>query len=1013
MPLPPNTNNDFTLTQNWDTTLTFETILGASYTKRTEIYQGARNTINNANSNDTARNESYSVKRITLWETYWPNVECNYELYSYENSDNPCDYYSISEFSSTIKITASNEESESAEGTTISTYFDSGDDEFIGKGTSEYYTTFCITQKSGYEIYCPKPQGSCYTRNKATNDPYVTNPALTFSSSTCNTGSTSNTITTDNRSAIENLVYGTGQATEVQPIYLPYPIWTSTKAITKTRTLCSFVATRIYTSGNPLKRTTTDVPSYTYVTETVNSFISTDTQTESYYTTETSTDWTQTTDTQGSTKVSADTTIYTTQQVSTTVKDYNSLGESYTLETTEKQNIQGDTTTWVTGTETRETTTTGGTTTTVIAKTTKTDTTATVTAESEGFIKTDTTGKVFTSTRESETWLNGPCELVYQTTCLTYSVEEVVSSIDQASLTASITGIQVATIATDNDKVTEEPPKFNSYTLKERDFILEYTFQPTKNIQLMDPKHLVSVWGTEATLTTYPIIDFIYADADEGCLIGNCTNAQAPNVYTFETGLEDIRGWLSWKQTVTTEQGLSSWTQGVFEVEKFTPDYNETETETIDRFPMAYRPATILAHACATANGAFSRFISQTTSTASLIPLMSSWETNATKDSTDQLSHIFGYYSTSILSTFAVETTVSGIYEDKEVYCTDDEPDEPPPPPEPPPPDEPDEETRGLVINYPLKGFEFQVYDQIFDNREKWIYEESPKGYIGFGDNVRTATSTVTDFFAGMTVLSAGETFKSEDEINIDFTNIGTYGVDVANGQSIFITNRCENNSFGSQIGTTRWSSHDKIVDFSSESFIEATYTATVPTNKVINDVTITKTTATKYATYTLQMTYKHTGGDCFQTSTKLRTFIPFGRTVGIYYKTKTVDQTYSKRRGLFTFMTIGSDGTSAPIASNTFEITDFTGVSTIFPAALESEKNHTLYIFYRKHVLGGLMQKSDRYQWFQGARIGISPQDDMVSYNYYNTRFEFTPRYRGYTGPDFTVCPIIGTNTN
>ncbi len=637
--------------------------------------------------------------------------------------------------------------------------------------------------------------------------------------------------------------------------------------ITKTSSVCSTDAT----NTNP---ETSFVVNYR-TTESLSKFLVSSTQGEFPIITETTvpyyktytiqTDWTETASTEWTSTETSNTTSFESTIQDTTTNSRNEFGELIEYETTERVNTTKETKTTVSTTTSKETTQTGGT----------TETTTATESQTNG---TDTT----LTEDEISTWVEGTStKFITETSLSTIEVSDIPFCDYAGWVEGCFTLAQDEYIASIKNPVSGESPYF---TLKEStqtdtglitgsvrsNFSTEFHFdnhealiewkeppieEGTKWCHWAELFTSSSIGEVESTFYTTPnlkqsILDVVYVG--EG---------QEDNDYTSEFTIKNETTFNS----ITEYYQLTPTDAFGANLQYWQTEYNEAPKQELRSFRYnleSHRDAYIESPNWASTT--YTTIVETTSSSKILLPV---------KYSTEHLgqthSHLFGW---DLLDQIWIDTTVltyQGIMLSRKSYLHDIY------------------ETSATGSNYTtLITDEVSVTDFYSDkdrnilnrwsnpsdvvpieplmpdneandgglNKITAVYEpDLAIGYIGFGEVLEEELASAS-VYGFMIKQSAGETFNSDDELNIDLTNISSAALLAADSASIFYTNPCFGPDLGEQVGTTSWGNTRKCSDDEEDKVLFGTSTEVHATYSKEYETEGSTLTSSAYATYSLSL---------------------------------------------------------------------------------------------------------------------------------------------------------------
>ena len=813
---------------------------------------------------------------------------------SSSNNHLQCKYASESSFSGS----ASNSFSDSGSGS-YSNQTRTFSQSYTNRGGKTRNSSRSVRQEFDKYTLCRTSNGSYFYTGSQSGDDYVSenNSGSTFNSTSSNatrnssTSSSSSQSSTSDRSSYSTSNSINNTYTEEGCSSVGYAIAValseSTSAtlsdrvyydeikqfITKTTSVCS---TDI-TNTNPVlsfeERTrTTEAYSKFIASTTIGNFpIETETKVDYYQTETVSTDWTQTASTEWTSTETSATGIFTTTEEATTTNSRNNLGELIEYGTTQRKNTTTDATTTVLGTTSKETTETGGTTETTTATLSKTD--GTETTLSEGEISTWAEGtssrfKTGTSQRDIETSDLAFCDYGgWVETCITHSQEDYIAS------------IVIPPVSGDSPYYTNK----GSTLLDTGQTVGSTNYYFTTEYHFNNPEALVE-WiepPLHADGTKWLSWNDVFTSSSIGELESTSYSVKPLKKKNIEVVLPDFR------EIVTDTDYRFTWIEETEQTLNSVPEYdsveaklklecNVTEYNSVPQmeecsffFTLATRGGDYLEQAFADnlVTTTYTDLVKSTSASKVLLPV---------KFSTEHLgethSHLFGWdlvdqvwtydeivtYSARMNSTTKVFTegygsgfvtgndwgtstyqvehnvVVTSYYSDEDRNIISFEPQIP----------FADDEANDLLF---VAESSFKIPEMTA------VYEpDLAIGYIGFGEVLQEELA-LASAYGFMKKESAGETFHSDDELNIDLTNISSAALLAADSASIFYTNDCFAPAFGEQTGTTSWGNTRKCTDeddavlFNTSTEIHATYSKEYETDD-------TTSTSYAYATYSLSL---------------------------------------------------------------------------------------------------------------------------------------------------------------
>ena len=643
--------------------------------------------------------------------------------------------------------------------------------------------------------------------------------------------------------------------------------------ITKTSNVCStdITETNPILSFKEKSRTTESYSKFVASTTDGNFPVETETQVDYYQTKTISTDWTQTEQTNWTSTETSDTEIFTTIEEAVTTNSRNSLGELIEYDTTQRKNTTTDATTTVLGTTTKETTVTGGTTETTTAELSQTQ--GTETTLTEGQISTWVEGsssrfKTGTSRRDIQTSDLAFCDYGgWVDACITHSQQDYI-----ASIKLPVSG--GSPFYTSKESTLLDTGQTNG--------AVNYYF--TTDFHLENAECLIE-WIEPALNQT----GTIWLNWDEVFSSSSVGEVESTS-YSIKTLKRKAlaRKFLTPEEIVTrTDMELRVVTRPIItlnSVPQFnTADnilelqHNETQynsapktIEKIVQYFLEKRGGSYNERAFAdtAVDTTYTDLVRSTSASKVLLPV---------KFSTEYLgkthSHLFGWdlvdqewtYETCVTyedrmisyskiwivepqyksssNTYGTTSVETNQQADVFSYYSD--------------------EDRNIINFAPQEGFSEDEANFLYDPNSALynalllemtaVYEpDLAIGYIGFGEVLQEELA-LASAYGFMKKESAGETFHSDDELNIDLTNISSAALLAADSASIFYTNDCFAPAFGEQTGTTSWGNTRKCTDeddavlFNTSTEIHATYSKEYETDN-------TTSISYAYATYSLSL---------------------------------------------------------------------------------------------------------------------------------------------------------------
>lgn len=760
------------------------------------------------------------------------------------------------------RTTVTRTNSASAFGSTeLTTYISSSSKRFdtneIGSSTIFSSTKSCRTTQShdlGGGLCEPNDPTAC-----GQLDPC---PTFSVGEANCVEATFSGSGTSDNRTIRDFGLFGT-KTTGTAEVRYANPRFTTSNSVIKTNTWCDFSLTNTKTSGEPVVASFTETDTTATYADNENPdvfYIEVTTEAESYYTTETQTDWTTTAETSTTTKTETDTEYYTTTEVGTTSISYDENGNTQQIATTATSNSKYETTAYTSIQDTTETTTTGGSTTTITALTSNHETTTTATQTSFAVRSTDTVTNIYTTGTTQSTWESGPCSYIATNECKTYETSEVFPTPDAGSkdFPPTYTGLLTQD---ETDRTTETDTGGDSTSIRSStyfygkfDTVFSISKQSLSSIAFLPWDAYKTIHASDINYSSTYILRTENPCGEKQTTVCEEKTSQTitpqlpfPNLYP--NGVAKSKTEEAFGKTIT-----SSW----LELTVSTIDYNTTETETsefshgeVGYDENIYYPNNKVVATKYT-------YLPLPATYWSTFRCLSSWVTDPTKASTDQLSWTWGTFRTSNIFNVYYTSSYTKYIDDPSLYCSSEDTADTDDPTQPPPPDEDENIPTKYCVDLQF-WYDFQIWEGL-TNRNNIYYEQSPYGYIGFGDHIPESTSTISKYFAGISMQSQGGTFNSNQVLNIDKTNISTYAAQIGKEHIkalIYPTKRCD--GFGNQAGTTAWGTNDNIVNFGSSTLIDATYSSTTDTFVTLPpDITITSTTTSTTAQYSLSLSYSY-----------------------------------------------------------------------------------------------------------------------------------------------------------